>query len=283
MAWPHRIPFARPGVGRMGFPPASAFWWWVGSLPLALFLSSPLLILALYLLRESPWHAAASDLVRQALVLTVKTSAGSTLLAIGAGTPLAYLLARRRFRGKAFLEGLVELPVVIPPTAAGVLLLLTFGRRGTLGPLLEGMGITLPFTPAGVVVAQLFISAPFYIRGARLGFMMVPRELEEAAAVDGASALQILRHVTLPLAFPGLFSGLLLCWARAVGEFGATYLFAGNMPGRTQTMPLAILTAMESDLGAALLLTGILTLFAFAILLGAWLLLGSREDIPPAL
>jgi len=270
-------------VGRPGIRAASAFWWWAGSLPLALFLSSPLLIMALYLLRESPWPAAASDLVRQALVLTAKTSAGSTLLAIGAGTPLAYLLARRRFPGKAFLEGLVELPVVIPPTAAGVLLLLTFGRRGALGPLLEGMGITLPFTPAGVVVAQLFISAPFYIRGARLGFMMVPRELEEAAAVDGASALQILRHVTLPLAFPGLFSGLLLCWARAVGEFGATYLFAGNMPGRTQTMPLAILTAMERDLGAALLLTGMLTLFAFVILLGAWLLLGSREDIPPVL
>ncbi|WP_376790144.1 ABC transporter permease [Thermoflexus sp.] len=283
MVWPHRIPFVRPGVGRPGIRPASAFWWWVGSLPLALFLSSPLLIMALYLLRESPWHAAASDLVRQALVLTVKTSAGSTLLAIGAGTPLAYLLARRRFPGKALLEVLVELPVVIPPTAAGVLLLLTFGRRGALGPLLEGMGITLPFTPAGVVVAQLFISTPFYIRGARLGFMMVPRELEEAAAVDGASTLQILRQVTLPLAFPGLFSGLLLCWARAVGEFGATYLFAGNMPGHTQTMPLAILTAMERDLGVALLLTGMLTLFAFGILLSAWLLLGSREDILPAL
>ncbi|WP_448590530.1 ABC transporter permease [Thermoflexus hugenholtzii] len=282
MAWRSRRAFLHPAM-RWGIPSPHGFGWYIGALPLALFLSGPLLVLAFSLLQSSPWRAATSELVRQAFALTLKTSVGTTLVAIGAGTPLAYLLARRRFPGKALLEGLVELPVVIPPVAAGVLLLLTFGRRGALGPLLEGVGITLPFTPAGVIAAQLFISAPFYIRGARLGFMMVPRELEEAAAVDGASSLQILRHVTLPLAFPGLFSGLILCWARAVGEFGATYLFAGNMPGRTQTMPLAILSAMESDLGAALLLTGILTASAFATLLSAWWVMGRRGEPPLAL
>jgi molybdate transport system permease protein len=245
---------------------------------MALFLISPFPILILYLLRTPLWEEVGSDLVRQAFHLTLQTSLATALAALLLGTPLAYLLARQRFPGKFLVEGLVELPIVIPPVVAVVLLLLTLGRQGALGPLLERMGITLPFTPAGVVVAQLLISVPFYIRGARLGFMMVPKELEEAAAVDGASSIRIWRHVTLPLAFPGMFSGLILCWARAVGEFGATYLFAGNMPGRTQTLPLAVLSALESDLGAALLLTGILIMFALVTLIGAWLLVGGRGE-----
>jgi molybdate transport system permease protein len=256
----------------------SRIWLYVWSLPMALFLISPFPILILYLLRTPLWEEVGSDLVRQAFHLTLQTSLATALAALLLGTPLAYLLARQRFPGKFLVEGLVELPIVIPPVVAGVLLLLTLGRQGALGPLLERMGITLPFTPAGVVVAQLLISVPFYIRGARLGFMMVPKELEEAAAVDGASSIRIWRHVTLPLAFPGMFSGLILCWARAVGEFGATYLFAGNMPGRTQTLPLAVLSALESDLGAALLLTGILIMFALVTLIGAWLLVGGRGE-----
>ncbi|WP_159461712.1 ABC transporter permease [Thermoflexus hugenholtzii] len=250
---------------------------------MALFLISPSLLLILYLLRTPLWEEVGSTLVRQAFHLTLQTSLVTALAALVMGTPLAYLLARRRFPGKSLVEGLVELPIVVPPIAAGVLLLLAFGRQGALGPLLERMGITLPFTPAGVVVAQLFISVPFYIRGARLGFMMVPKELEEAAAVDGASSIHIWRHVTLPIAFPGMSSGLILCWARAVGEFGATYLFAGNMPGRTQTMPLAILSAMETDLSAALLMTGVLMGFALVTLIGAWLLVGGRGESSLAL
>jgi molybdate transport system permease protein len=275
--------FPRRGGARPQVFLRSGIWLYVWSLPLALFLISPFSILIFYLLRIPLWEETGSVLVRQAFQLTLQTSLATVLAALVMGTPLAYLLARQRFPGKTLVEGLVELPIVVPPIAAGVLLLLVFGRQGALGPLLERMGISLPFTPAGVVTAQLFISVPFYIRGARLGFMMVPKELEEAAAVDGASSLRIWQHVRLPLAFPGMFSGLILCWARAVGEFGATYLFAGNMPGRTQTMPLAILSAMESDLGAALLLTGILTALAFATLLSAWLLVGGRGESSLAL
>jgi molybdate transport system permease protein len=275
--------FPRRGGARPQVFLRSGIWLYVWSLPLALFLISPFSILIFYLLRIPLWEETGSALVRQAFQLTLQTSLATVLAALVMGTPLAYLLARQRFPGKMLVEGLVELPIVVPPIAAGVLLLLVFGRQGALGPLLERMGISLPFTPAGVVTAQLFISVPFYIRGARLGFMMVPKELEEAAAVDGASSLRIWQHVRLPLAFPGMFSGLILCWARAVGEFGATYLFAGNMPGRTQTMPLAILSAMESDLGAALLLTGILTALAFATLLSAWLLVGGRGESSLAL
>jgi molybdate transport system permease protein len=275
--------FPRRGGARPQVFLRSGIWLYVWSLPLALFLISPFPILIFYLLRIPLWEETGSALVRQAFQLTLQTSLATVLAALVMGTPLAYLLARQRFPGKTLVEGLVELPIVVPPIAAGVLLLLVFGRQGALGPLLERMGISLPFTPAGVVTAQLFISVPFYIRGARLGFMMVPKELEEAAAVDGASSIRIWQHVRLPLAFPGMFSGLILCWARAVGEFGATYLFAGNMPGRTQTMPLAILSAMESDLGAALLLTGILTALAFATLLSAWLLVGGRGESSLAL
>ncbi len=270
--------FPRWGEARPRVFLNSTIWLYVWSLPMALFLISPSLLLILYLLRTPLWEEVGSTLVRQAFHLTLQTSLVTALAALVMGTPLAYLLARRRFPGKSLVEGLVELPIVVPPIAAGVLLLLAFGRQGALGPLLERMGITLPFTPAGVVVAQLFISVPFYIRGARLGFMMVPKELEEAAAVDGASSIHIWRHVTLPIAFPGMSSGLILCWARAVGEFGATYLFAGNMPGRTQTMPLAILSAMETDLSAALLMTGVLMGFALVTLIGAWLLVGGRWE-----
>lgn len=246
-------------------------------LPALLFLVLPMLVLAFRAAGGLSGSALNTPLVHQAMALTMGTSLATTGLAALLGTPLAYLLARRTFPGKALVEALVELPIVIPPVVAGVVLLLTFGRRGLLGPALEAVGITLPFTPQGVVVAQLFIAAPFYIRGARLGFLTVSRELEEAAAVDGASPWGVLRHVTLPLAFPGLFSGLVLCWARAVGEFGATYLFAGNLPGRTQTMPLAILTAMERDLGAALALTVLLVLLSAAVLAGLRRLLAEQE------
>ncbi len=195
------------------------------------------------------------------------------------GTPLAYWLARSGFRGKQLVETLVELPIALPPVIAGVALLMAFGRRGVLGPALEVFGLTLPFTTAAVVLAQLFVAVPFYVRGAALGFRAVPRELEEAAAVDGATPWQAFRRITLPLAFPGLLSGMLLCGTRAAAEFGATLLFAGNLPGRTQTMTLAIMTAMETDVSRALALAVLLLLVSLAILLGVRALLGGRDEL----
>jgi len=204
--------------------------------------------------------------VLEALRLSLLTSALTLLLALGLGTPTAWLLARRRFPGRSLLDGLVELPMVLPPAVAGIGLLMAFGRRGVLGPLLASFGISIGFTTAAVVLAQLFVAAPFFVRAARLGFQTVDRELEEMAAVQGASGWTTFWRVTVPLAGPSLLSGAAMCWARALGEFGATIMFAGSFQGRTQTMPLAIYTALEGDLDAALALSAILVVVSFGLL-----------------
>ncbi|HEX8968110.1 MAG TPA: ABC transporter permease, partial [Chloroflexota bacterium] len=188
------------------------------------------------------------------------------VLALVLGSPLALLLARRHFRGIGLLDSLVDLPIVLPPAVAGLALLLTFGRRGLLGTPLAALGIELPFTSAAVVLASLFVAAPFYVRAARSGFLSVPRELEEAARVEGASEWQVFRFVTMPVAAPALFGGAILCWARALGEFGATIMFAGQFIGRTQTMPLAIYAALENDLDGALALSVVMLAIAFVLL-----------------
>ncbi len=198
--------------------------------------------------------------------LSLVTTGMVLLLALIFGSPLALLLARRRFRGIGLLDSLVDLPIVLPPAVAGLALLLTFGRRGLLGTPLSAVGIELPFTTAAVVVASFFVAAPFYVRAARSGFLGVPREYEEAARVEGANEWQVFRHVTVPIAAPALFGGAILCWARALGEFGATIMFAGQFTGRTQTMPLAIYAALESDTDAALGLSVILLLISFLLL-----------------
>jgi molybdate transport system permease protein len=158
---------------------------------------------------------------------------------------------------------------------AGVALLMAFGRRGVLGPQLEAVGLELPFTMAAVVLAQLFVAGPFYIRGAKLGFLAVEPEVKEAAAIDGASPWASFWYVTLPLALPGLASGAVLCLARAVSEFGATLMFAGNFAGRTQTMSLAVMSALETDLSAALALA-VLMVGTAAVVLVLSRLLTSR-------
>jgi molybdate transport system permease protein len=150
---------------------------------------------------------------------------------------------------------LVDLPIVLPPSVAGLALLMAFGRRGLLGGSLEALGISLPFTTAAVVLAQVFVAGPLYVRAARIGFGAVDSQLEEAAVTEGANQWELFRHVMVPAALPALVSGALLCWARVLGEFGATILFAGNLVGRTQTMPLAIYIGFESDRGAALALS----------------------------
>jgi molybdate transport system permease protein len=205
----------------------------------------------------------------QALRVTAVTTLLTLLAVVVVGTPLAYLLARRAFRGKWLVELAVDLPLVLPPVVAGVALLMAFGRRGLLGPPLSAFGIELPFTLAAVVLAQIFVAGPFYVRSARVGFAGVDHAIEEAAAIDGASAWQAFRHVTAPLALPGIAGGAVLCFGRALSEFGATLMFAGNFMGETQTMSLAIMQAMETDLTGALALSVLLVVAAALVLLVA--------------
>jgi molybdate transport system permease protein len=237
------------------------------ALILSLFLGLPLLGLLIRAASAGGFADALSrPIVLEALRLSLGTTLVVVLLTLVLGSPLALLLARRRFRGVGLLDSLVDLPIVLPPAVAGLALLLTFGRRGVLGTPLAAIGIELPFTTTAVVLASLFVAAPFYVRAARSGFLGVPRELEEAARVEGATEWQVFRYVTAPVAAPALFGGAILCWARALGEFGATIMFAGQFMGRTQTMPLAIYAALESDLDAALGLSVLLLAISFALL-----------------
>jgi len=176
------------------------------------------------------------------------------------------LLARENFIGKTVVDTLIDLPMVLPPAVAGIALLMAFGRRGLLGPSLSSIGIELPFTVAAVVIAETFVAAPFYVRSAKAGFAGVDRKLEQMSALLGVSNFRTFLRITLPLSAPSLFGGLLMTWARALGEFGATIMFAGNFPGRTQTMPLAIYSGLESNLDSALALAVILVIVSFAIL-----------------
>lgn len=202
---------------------------------------------------------------RAALRVSLVSSSFSTAAAILLGTPLAYALARTSFRGQSLVELLVDLPIVLPPSVAGLGLLLAFGRRGLLGGGLQMLGITLPFTTVAVVLAQLFVSGPLYVRAARIGFNAVQGQLVEAAVTEGATHWHIFRHVMVPVALPALISGALLSWARAIGEFGATILFAGNLIGRTQTIPLAIYVGLEGNpevaIALSLLLLGVSAIF----------------------
>ena len=197
-------------------------------------------------------------IVREALRVSVVTSFVTLAVVVVLGTPLAYLLARASFPGKRLVDTLIDLPMVLPPVVAGVALLMAFGRRGVFGPELRSAGVELAFTTTAVVLAQIFVSAPFYIRAAKVGFQSVDRRLEQVAYTLGASRLSTFRRVVLPLAAPAVLGGAVLCWARALSEFGATMMFAGNFRGRTQTMPLAVMTAMESDLYAALAIAVVL-------------------------
>lgn len=216
--------------------------------------------------------ALASGAVLQALTLSLASTAVSLTLVIVVGTPLAFVLARSSFRGQALAEALVDLPIVLPPSVAGLALLFAFGRNGLAGGALELLGISLPFTTLAVIVAQVFVASPFYVRAARSGFRAVEPDVEEAARVDGASENAVLRRITLPLAAPALGAGLVLAWARALGEFGATILFAGNIEGRTQTLPLLVYSEFQDSLEAAMAAATILVLAALGVLVAVRLL-----------
>ncbi len=231
------------------------------------FLGVPVAVLVGRAVLGGSLAAETSDpAIADALVLSLLATAASLLLTVIFGTPLAYLLARRRWRGRALVEALIDLPVVLPPAVAGLALLLALGRNGLFGGLLQDLGIQLPFTTAAVVLAQTFVAAPFYIRSARTGFAAVPTDLEDAARVDGGSEASVFRLVTVPLASSALAAGLVLSWARALGEFGATIMFAGNVQGLTQTLPLLVYGQFQSSLDASIAAAAILVVAAFGVL-----------------
>jgi len=236
----------------------------------ALFLGLPLAALAYE--AASTGNLAAqitSDRTISALRLSLATSTLTLILALLLMTPLAYLLARVDFPGKRIVDTLVDLPLVLPPTVAGVALLVAFGRRGWFGPPLQAAGLELAFTTAAVIVAQLFVSAPFLARSLKAGFQSVDPAYEAVSATLGVSAFRTFWRISLPLARPALLSGAVLCWSRALGELGATLIFAGNFEARTQTMPLAIISAFQSSSGlaGAIALSVILVGVAFGLML----------------
>lgn len=227
--------------------------------------------LAALLIRVPPARLAsrlAEPVVLGALRLSLVTSLAATACVVLLGLPIAWLLATRSFRGKRLVELLVDLPMVLPPTVAGLALLLAFGRAGLTGRAFAAFGFSLPFTTAGVVVAQAFMSAPFFIVPVRVGLASVERRYLDAAATLRADPMRTFFSVLLPLALPSVLAGIAMSCARALGEFGATITFAGNLPGTTQTMPLAVYVALQTDLEAAVTLSVMLLILSCALLLG---------------
>jgi len=234
----------------------------------SVFLGLPVLVLVVRALLGGVFATVAgSSALLAALALSLGTTAASLVITVAVGLPLAFVLARRRFRGKWLVETVIDLPIVLPPSVAGLALLLVFGRRGLLGSALDSVGIAIAFTTAAVILAQVFVSAPFFIRSARAGIASVDRDLEDAARVDGASELALFRQVTVPLAGPALAAGLVMSWARAMGEFGATIMFAGSVEGRTQTLPLLVYSEFGAgNLDTSIAAAAILVLAAFGVL-----------------
>jgi molybdate transport system permease protein len=225
------------------------------------------------LLVRSPWADALRSLgapeTLEALKLSLIASLSATALALVLGIPLAWLYARVEFAGRDLLRALTILPMVLPPVVGGIALLLAFGRRGLVGSWLDStFGVTLPFTTAGVVMAETFVAMPFLIITVEAGLRSMDRRYEEAARTLGAGRWRVFTRVTLPLIGPSLFAGAVLCWARALGEFGATITFAGNFPGVTQTMPLAVYLLFETNQQAFYILSLLLLLISLAVLVG---------------
>lgn len=231
------------------------------------FLVVPLLGLVV----RAPWTTLPERLAEPGVLTALRLSLQSATIATAAcmlvGVPLAWVLARVHFRGRQLVRALVTVPMVLPPVVGGVALLLAFGRRGIIGSWLDStFGITLPFTTTAVVMAQSFVAMPFLVIAVEGALRGADTRYEEAAATLGASRWTTFRRVTLPLVAPGVAAGAVLCWARALGEFGATITFAGNFPGRTQTMPVAVYLALETDPQAAIVLSLLLLVVSVTIL-----------------
>lgn len=240
---------------------------------LVVFLALPLAALFLTTTLVDFRVGLAHPLVWPALRLSLLTTTATVLIVAVFGTPLAWSLARATSPRARALEAIVQLPIVIPPAVAGVAMLLAFGRRGVLSGWLYPRGSSLTFTTAAVVMAEVFVSAPIFVQAATSAFRRIDPKLVLVARTFGASPFRVFRLVAIPLAAPGLAAGAAMCWARALGEFGATLMFAGNIEGRTQTLPLAIYTALESDVHAAQALSIVLVVAAFALILGVRLVM----------
>ena len=231
------------------------------------------------LLIRAPWGRIGAALsgadATQALVLSLWTATASTVISLLIGVPLAWVLARSSFPGQRLLRALVTLPLVLPPVVGGVALLLAFGRTGFIGRYLDSwFGLTIPFTPIAVVMAETFVAMPFLIITVEGALRSADQGFEEAAATLGAKRMTVFRRITVPMVAPSLGAGAVLCWARALGEFGATITFAGNLPGSTQTMPLYVYNTLENDPYGAILLSLILVVLCIVVLVslrGRWI------------
>jgi molybdate transport system permease protein len=224
------------------------------------------------LIVRSPWGDAVRSLTApetvEALKLSLIASLSATAIGLLLGVPLAWVFARVEFPGRNLLRALTTLPMVLPPVVGGIALLLAFGRRGLVGSWLDStFGVTFPFTTAGVVMAETFVAMPFLIITVEAGLRSMDRRYEDAARTLGAKRWTVFTRVTLPLIAPSLFAGAVLCWARALGEFGATITFAGNFPGVTQTMPLAVYLLLETNQEASYILSLVLLLISLLVLI----------------
>jgi molybdate transport system permease protein len=240
--------------------------------PLAALTLAFVLVPFVALLQQAPW-ASLGDLLREpvvteALRLSLISAFAATGLSLLGGVPLAWMLARTEFPGRSLVRAVVVLPMVLPPVVGGAALLFAFGRRGLVGgPVYDGTGFLLPYSLWGVVAANTFVALPFLVVTVEAGLRSADRRYEEAAATLGAGRWTVFRRVTLPMTLPSVVAGAVLCWARALGEFGATVTFAGNLQGRTQTMPLAVFLALETDRDAAVALSLVLVAVSLAVLL----------------
>ena len=225
------------------------------------------------LVSRVPWSDLAdligSDVVRSAIWLSLVTSSAAALASLVFGLPLAWMLARLDFPGRRLLRAIVTLPMVLPPVVGGAALLFALGRRGLVGePLYDATGFLLPFSTWGVIVANTFVAMPFLVISVEGALEQVDRGRERAAATLGASRLTVFRRVTVPMIAPSLRAGLVLAWARALGEFGATVTFAGSLEGRTRTLPLAVFVALESDRDTAVAISLVMVVLAMLVLVG---------------
>ena len=241
--------------------------WWAAALPLLLFLAIPIVALLASANLSAISNGLGTPEARSAIALSAWTSLSSTVIIFLFGTPVAFVLSRRPKGAGRVADALIDFPLLIPPAVAGIALLLAFGSAGLLGSSLNALGIRLPFTAAAVILAQVFVASPLYVRAATIGLRGTAQDLLEAAELDGSSTWDTFRRIQLPLAAFAIAEGLILAWARALGEFGATLIFAGNYPGTTQTMPIAIYLGFEFDFQVALALSFIMLAVSFLVLL----------------
>jgi molybdate transport system permease protein len=240
-----------------------------------LFIAVPVVAVFLYVTPAQLFATLGSPGFLEPLKLSMLTATLAALIVFALATPVSYVIARKRFPGRVLLDTLVDIPIVLPPAVAGLALLLAFAPRGLVGQFLLQQGIVLPGSIVAVVMAEVFVASPFYFRSSKTAFEAVNQRVIDSARILTKSDSRVFLRVTLPLAAKGVLAGFIMCWARALGEFGATLLFAGNLPGVTQTMPLAIYIAMAGNLVQADVLSVVLVLFSFAVLiafkyLGGW-------------